>query len=149
MNQKISTGNPFLDKILNGGYITGSIILIEEDTPTHIYETLIKYSIAEGLINHNIIYFYYNNKQIHDSIINNLPYKSSQIEAILNSKSLEKKTTEKEMKIAWRYENINYTNLLKDISKKLSYIFDLSRILQDNLYNKEDLSVIDMSNSDD
>ncbi|MCQ2818154.1 MAG: hypothetical protein MJ252_12885 [archaeon] len=146
MNQKISTGNPFLDKILNGGFIPGSIILLEEDNPTKIYESIIKYSISEGLINNNRIYFYYNNNSTCSSIINNLPYKSTQVESILNSKSKEiNSTTETEMKIAWRYENINYTNLLNDLSKDLKYIFDLSRILQDNLYNKDNLRLIDVS----
>ena len=36
------------------------------------------------------------------------------------------------MKIAWKYENIKYANLLEDISKSSQYIFDLSRKLQDS-----------------
>ena len=30
-----------------------------------------------------------------------------------------------DLKIAWRYENINYTNLKEELSKSLKYILDL------------------------
>ena len=133
MDQILSSGNPFLDKVLNDGFQLGSIILLIEDSPTKIYHSFIKYNIAEGIVNDNKIFFYYNNKQILNDIINYLPYQSSQVENILNSKSkIDSNSNENGMKIAWRYDNINYTNLIGDISKKIKYIFDLSRNLQEN-----------------
>ena len=80
--------------------------------------------------------FYYGNKSTFDEVYNNLPYKSTQVENILNSQPMkiaETKEDDKNLKIAWRYENINYTNLIGELSKSLKYIFDLNRPLQDNL----------------
>ena len=137
--QFLSSGNPFLDKIFNGGFQLGSIVLLLEDIPTKLYYNFLKYNIAEGIISGDKILFYYGNKNTYDEVYNNLPYKSTQVENILNSQQI--KLNEKDNKnnnslqIAWRYENINYTNLIGDLSKSLKYIFDLSRPLQDNFKN--------------
>ena len=134
--QILSSGNPFLDKIFNGGFQLGSIILLLEDSPTKLYYQFLKYGIAEGIISGDRIMFYYGNKSTFEEVYNNLPYKSSQVENILNSKPV-KVTDANEDNInshkAWRYENINYTNLIGELSKSLKYIFDLNRPLQDNL----------------
>ena len=137
--QFLSCGNPFLDKIFNGGFQLGSIVLLLEDIPTKLYYNFLKYNIAEGIISGDKILFYYGNKNTYDEVYNNLPYKSTQVENILNSQQI--KLNEKDNKnnnslqIAWRYENIYYTNLIGDLSKSLKYIFDLSRPLQDNFKN--------------
>jgi len=134
--QVLSSGNPFLDKIFNGGFQLGSIILFLEDSPTKIYLNFLKYGLAEGIISGDRIFYYYSNKSSFDQVYNNLPYKSTQVENILNSKPVkinESKENENNLKIAWRYENINYTNLIGELSKSLKYILDLSRPLQDNL----------------
>ena len=133
--QFLSSGNPFLDKIFDGGFQLGSIVLLLEDIPTKLYFNFLKYSIAEGIISGDKILFYYGNKNTYDEVYNNLPYKSTQVENILNSQQIklnEKDSKNNSLKIAWRYENINYTNLIGDLSKNLKYIFDLSRPLQDN-----------------
>jgi len=134
--QILSTGNPFLDKIINGGFQLGSIILLLEDTPSKLYQHFLRYNLAEGIISGDRILFYYGNKSTFDEVYNNLPYKSTQVENILNSQPMkiaETKEDDKNLKIAWRYENINYTNLIGELSKSLKYIFDLNRPLQDNL----------------
>ena len=134
--QILSSGNPFLDKIFSGGFQLGSIILLLEDSQTKLYQNFIKYGLAEGIISGDKILFYYGNKSTFDDVYNNLPYKSSQVENILNSQPV-KVTDANEDNInshkAWRYENINYTNLIGELSKSLKYIFDLNRPLQDNL----------------
>lgn len=132
-SNKLQTGNPFLDKILSGGFNLGHLILLLEDEPTKLYQSVIKYYIAEGCVNHHKVFFYHTNLSINNQILSNLPYQSSQIEAILNSKT---KETSEEMKIAWRYENINYSNLISDMTKSMSYVFDLSRKLQPNFIEK-------------
>ena len=136
--QILSSGNPFLDKIFNGGFQLGSIILFLEDMPSKLYQDFLKYNIAEGIISGDRILFYYGNKSTFEEVYNNLPYKSTQVENILNSKNMKindiKDLNEKDndLKIAWRYENINYTNLKEELSKSLKYILDLNRPLQDN-----------------
>ena len=133
--QILSTGNPFLDKIFNGGFQLGSIILLLEDTPSKLYQHFLRYNLAEGIISGDRILFYYGNKSTFDEVYNNLPYKSTQVENILNSQPMKIAETKEDdnLKIAWRYENINYTNLIGELSKSLKYIFDLNRPLQDNL----------------
>ena len=138
--QILSSGNPFLDKIFNGGFQLGSVVLLLEDIPTKLYYNFLKYDIAEGIISGDKILFYYGNKNTYDEVYNNLPYKSTQVENILNSHQIKvndqkEKQNDNSLKIAWRYENINYTNLIGDLSKSLKYIFDLSRPLQDNFKN--------------
>ena len=138
--QFLSSGNPFLDKIFNGGFQLGSIVLLLEDIPTKLYYQFLKYNIAEGVISDDKILFYYGNQNTYDEVYNNLPYKSSQVENILNSQQIKineqkDKQNDNSLKIAWRYENINYTNLIGDLSKSLKYIFDLSRPLQENFKN--------------
>jgi len=134
--QIISSGNPFLDKIFNGGFQLGSIIIFLEDIPSKLYQQFLKYNIAEGMISGDRILFYYSNKSTFEEVYNNLPYKSTQVENILNSQPMKLNDTKEkdtDLKIAWRYENINYTNLIEELSKSLKYIFDLNRLLQDNL----------------
>ena len=134
--QILSSGNPFLDKIFNGGFQLGSIILFLEDIPSKLYQQFIKYSLAEGIISGDRIFYYYSNKSSYDEVYNNLPYKSTQVENILNSQRMkltEIKEDNNNLNKAWRYENINYTNLIEELSKSLKYIFDLSRPLQDNM----------------
>ena len=134
--QILSSGNPFLDKIFNGGFQLGSIILFLEDSPTKLYQVFLKYGLAEGTISGDRIFYYYSNKSSFDEVYNNLPYKSTQVENILNSQPMklnESKESENNLKIAWRYENINYTNLIGELSKSLKYILDLNRPLQENL----------------
>ena len=144
--QILSSGNPFLDKIFNGGFQLGSIILLLEDAPTKLYHHILKYCLAEGIISGDRILFYYSDKSTYEEVYNNLPYKSTQVENILNSqpvKMTDSKEHDNNLKIAWRYENINYTNLIGELSKSLKYIFDLNRPLQDNLKTsiKKDLVI--------
>ncbi len=126
----LSSGNLFLDKII-GEFQLGSLVLLVEDSPTDIYKTFLKYFIAEGVVNEQKIFFYYNDEKLRSQVCQALPYKSSQVEAILNAKKVQ---SDSEMKIAWRYENIQYSNLLEDLAKNSKYIFDLSRNLQDSYF---------------
>ena len=138
--QFLSSGNPFLDNIFGGGFQLGSIVLLIEDIPTKLYYHFLKYNIAEGIVSGDKILFYYGNKTTYEEVYNNLPYKSTQVENILNSHQIKvndpkEKQNDNGLQIAWRYENINYTNLIGELSKSLKYIFDLSRPLQDNFKN--------------
>jgi elongator complex protein 4 len=124
----LSSGNLFLDKITGGGLALGTIVLLIEDSPSRIYETFLKYFLAEGVVNGQKCFFYHSNPTSFNNIYKQLPYKSTQVDSILNAKKVNNTS---EMKIAWRYENIKYSNLLEDITKSTDYIFDLSRELQD------------------
>ena len=130
----ISTGNLFFDKITSGLSI-GTIALFIEDNPTKLHEIFLKYIISDGLVNNHKQFYLHSNPKSLD-LLNTLPYKSTAVDAILNSK---KGTDNKsnEMKIAWRYENIKYSNVLEELAKNSSYIFDLSRQIQDEYYNEK------------
>lgn len=143
----LSSGNLFLDKI-TGGLSLGTIVLLVEDSPTDIYKTFLKYCIAEGAVNEQKIFFYYKDESLVNDIINNLPYKSTQVESILNAKKVStggdtsNLDSKNEMKIAWRYENIKYSNLLEDLVKSTEYIFDISRQLQDTYLTNKNKNII-------
>lgn len=124
----LSTGNLFFDKIV-GGLSLGSITLLVEDSPTKLNEVFLKYLISEGLINKEKVFFLFSQNRSCD-ILSSLPYKSTAVEAILNAK---KGADNKggEIKIAWRYENIKYSNILEELAKSTSYILDLSRQIQE------------------
>jgi len=124
-----STGNLFMDHLI-GGISIGTIVLMIEDTPTKIHESFLKYFMAEGIVKEQKVYLYSSNSNTRQNLTN-LPYKSTQVDTILNSKRANE-TKQGEIKIAWRYENINYSNAIEDIVKSTDYIFDLSRTLQDN-----------------
>ncbi len=134
----LSSGNLFLDKII-GEFQLGSLVILVEDSPTEIYKTFLKYFIAEGVVNEQKIFFYYNNEKLRSQICLELPYKSSQVEAILNAKKVQ---ADSEMKIAWRYENIQYSNILEDLVKNNKYIFDLSRNLQESFFLEKNKDIL-------
>jgi hypothetical protein len=146
-----STGNLFLDKIVDGISL-GSVVLLVQDSPTDIYMNFVKYFISEGVVNEQKTFFYYSDERYLNEIVSNLPYKSTQVEAILNSKRVNEAksnisntsntSNNSEMKIAWRYENIKYSNLLEDLVKTHSYIFDLSRQLQDTYLIEKNKDII-------
>lgn len=135
----ISTGNLFLDKIVSGLSI-GTIVLFIEDSPTKLNEVFLKYLISEGLVNKDYIFFMYSNSRSLD-ILNTLPYKSTAVESILNSKKGSDNKSG-EIKIAWRYENIKYSNILEDLAKTSNYILDLSRHLQEEYYSEKSSNLV-------
>jgi hypothetical protein len=137
---QLSTGNLFLDKLISGVSL-GTIILLIEDDPSSIYESLLKYFIAEGIIKKQKIFYYYNNENSNQNIIEALPYKSTQVESIINAKRVNE-TKSNEMRIAWRYENIKYSTMLEDIVKSSEYVFDLSRQLQETYLIDKNKSLI-------
>lgn len=132
----ISTGNLFFDKVVSGLSI-GTIVLFIEDSPTKLHELLIKYMISEGLVSKQKVFYMHSSPKSLD-LLSTLPYKSSAVDSILNSKKGSDNKSG-EMKIAWRYENIKYSNVLEEIAKNSSYIFDLSRQLQDEYNNDKSL----------
>jgi hypothetical protein len=136
-----SSGNLFLDKITNGLSL-GTVVLMVQDSPTDIYTNFLKYFISEGVVDEQKILFYYQDEGYLAKIIQNLPYKSTQVESILNSKRVGDTKVGSEMKIAWRYENIQYYNILEDLAKNCSYIFDLSRQLQDTYLTDKNKTII-------
>jgi hypothetical protein len=144
----ISTGNLFFDKIISGLSV-GTIALFIEDSPTRLNEVFVKYLISEGLINKEKIFFMYSNPKSLD-VLNTLPYKSTAVESILNAKKGSDNKSG-EIKIAWRYENIKYSNVLEELSKNASYILDLSRQLQEEYNNEKvnNLVKIEISPSND
>lgn len=125
-----SSGNLFLDKIL-GGFSVGSTVMLTEDSFSKIYQHFLSYFMAEGMVKDEQNFVFHTCEKELNKLLDSLPYKSSQVESLLNAKKINDLQNE-EMKIAWRYENIKYSNLLEDVAKSSDYIFDLSRPMQFN-----------------
>jgi hypothetical protein len=144
----ISTGNLFFDKIL-GGFSLGTTVLLIEDNYSKLHQSFVKYYLADGMVkkNKNIILDGNNDfVSIKNNIIEKIPYKSTQVESLLNAKKISDLKND-EIKIAWRYENIKYSNIIEDIVKSSPYVFDISRQIQEEYRKNLDyVNIIDSKN---
>jgi hypothetical protein len=91
------------------------------------------------------VFLYHSNQNSLQNLnITSLPYKSTQVTNILDSKKENKETND--IKIAWRYDNISYSNIIEDLCKS-EYIFDLSRTLQENFAKQNNFTVNNINES--
>ena len=137
-----SSGNLFMDKLV-GGYSIGSTVLLIEDNYSKLYKEFLKYFIGEGMVKNHQNFIFHTNSIYVNELTKNIPYKSTQVESLLNAKKVNENnnsSNNEAIKIAWRYENIKYSNLIDDIAKTSDYIFDISRPIQDK-YKKEIIEV--------
>lgn len=145
----LSSGNLFLDRIL-GGFSLGSNVLLVQDNYSSIYLNFIQSFLSEGLVKGNKCFLFNNNNDLLNSdIIDHIPYKTTQVESILNSKSIKSNDESGSMKIAWRYENIKYSNIIEDITQSAEYTFDISRQLQKEYLSQLTVKKISTLNDDD
>ena len=47
----ISSGNPSLDQFIGGGFPIGSIVVLLEDSYSHLYDHFLKNYLGEGIVN--------------------------------------------------------------------------------------------------
>lgn len=125
----LSTGNLFFDKIV-GGFSLGTTVLLMQDSYSKMHTTFLRYFLAEGMVKNNKNIILHTNDLQTNSLVEKIPYKSTQVESLLNAKKISDVKND-EMKIAWRYESIQYSNIIEDIVQSAEYIFDISRPIQE------------------
>lgn len=137
----LSTGNLFFDRIV-GGFSLGTTVLLIQDNYSKLHNTFLQYFLADGMVKNNKNILLHNNELEVNYLTDKLPYKSTQVESLLNAKKITDLKNE-EMKIAWRYENIKYSNIIEDIVKSSDYVFDISRGIQEEY--KKNLDVVNFN----
>eukprot|EP01132_Coremiostelium_polycephalum_P007727 gene7727-9503_t len=101
-NLLTSTGLQDLDDILGGGVPVGSILMIEEDINSSYYMFLLKYFLAEGVLQQHGVFFTSLLGLDPFEVLNKLPARITREEEIEHEKS--ESTAENDLKIAWRYK---------------------------------------------
>ncbi|KAK5582909.1 hypothetical protein RB653_004498 [Dictyostelium firmibasis] len=120
-NLLTSTGLSDLDDIIGGGIPIGSILMIEEDINSSYYMFLLKYFLAEGVLQQQGLFFSSLIGIDPFEILNKLPAritKEEEIEAdkndnISNNNNSNNKQPTDELKIAWRYQQYVSNELSK------------------------------------
>lgn len=116
----ISTGIPALDDLLGGGLPVGTIALVEEDYQGIYTKTVLRYFIAEGIINEHCSLIASLDSNPEEDILFEVPAVSS-----FNEDSKTRKGTDNKMVIAFRYEHLPAGDA--KISNQFGHYFDLSR----------------------
>ncbi|ESN92260.1 hypothetical protein HELRODRAFT_89732 [Helobdella robusta] len=128
----VSTGVPTFDAVLGGGLAVGTVLLIEEDDGAVYSSLLTKYFLAEGVAsNHEL--FVANLDHDPQYFINALPG-IFDTTAIRNDKlPTQKKESDDELKIAWRYKNMRSQVCVSD---QFGHYFDISKKMDVELLEK-------------
>ncbi|XP_031780894.1 elongator complex protein 4 [Nasonia vitripennis] len=133
----VSTGIPSLDHFIGGGLPIGSILLIEEDAYSTYAKVMYRYFIAEGIVNsHSLFVASQDLKPSH--ILGELPAVDE--ESIKKHDSF---TTDEEMKIAWRYQNMKVFDSSPGDSSTFGHYYDLTKKMK-----KETLERVNMTTWD-
>ncbi|EGC34901.1 hypothetical protein DICPUDRAFT_152838 [Dictyostelium purpureum] len=119
-NLLTSTGLQDLDDIIGGGIPVGSILMIEEDINSSYYIFLLKYFLAEGILQQQGVFFSSLIGIDPFEILNKLPQRITKEEEIENDKTDNLATNSNkpsnptdELKIAWRYQQYVQNELSK------------------------------------
>ncbi|XP_053304841.1 elongator complex protein 4 [Spea bombifrons] len=126
----ISSGVPSLDHVLGGGLAVGTLLLIEEDTFSTYSNIILKYFLAEGVVNGHELYVASSDEDPND-ILKDLPAPLIDEIPKQDDRKEEKKVPvseedTREMKIAWRYQNLPKVESLPISSSRFGHYYDVS-----------------------
>ncbi|KAG8438253.1 hypothetical protein GDO86_008810, partial [Hymenochirus boettgeri] len=129
----VSTGVPSLDHILGGGLAVGTVLLLEEDRYDTYSRLLLKYFLAEGVVNGHEV-FVASASEDPDNILQDLPapitddiLKPNVHKTMEASGSTE--DSQEMMKIAWRYQNLPKVEAQPMSSSRFGHYYDLSKTM--------------------
>ncbi|EZA51157.1 hypothetical protein DMN91_005127 [Ooceraea biroi] len=127
----ISSGLPSLDNVIGGGLPIGSILLIEEDRFDVHAKIILKYFMAEGIVTSQPLLVASNDVETAQLV--------SELPAVTNDDAESDKRpedkTDKEMKIAWRYQNMKMVDSSPEggQTRGFGHYYDLSSTMQEDL----------------
>lgn len=132
-----STGISSLDILIGDGLPVGTLFLIQEDKTGIYAKTMLKYFVAEGVINGHAIHII---SQDCDSrnFVKNLPAIIEEEEVSIPGKSIE----EDQLIIAWRYKDSKVGHT-RPITKNFCHNFDLTKNMPQEIVEKCDISFWD------
>ncbi|KAM8939994.1 elongator complex protein 4 isoform 2-T2 [Pelodytes ibericus] len=130
----LSSGVPSLDHILGGGLAVGTLLLIEEDMYSTYSNLLLKYFLAEGVVNGHEVYVA-SASEDPTHILKDLPAPLTDEIPKLSASKTEKQapgTAEdnpESMKIAWRYQNMPKVQSVPTSSSRFGNYYDISKTM--------------------
>uniref|UniRef100_A0A336KXH4 Elongator complex protein 4 n=1 Tax=Culicoides sonorensis TaxID=179676 RepID=A0A336KXH4_CULSO len=141
-----STGNPSMDFILGGGQQLGTILLIEEDKYRCYAPTLLKYYLAEGVMQNHAL-FNGGLDENPEEIISKLPA------PVTDQSSASREPTNPDpesddMRIAWRYNSLPKVDSVEESKGTFDHFFDLSKTLDKSIIEKIEITNWDGINSE-
>ncbi|XP_071452722.1 elongator complex protein 4 [Hetaerina americana] len=118
----VSSGIPSYDSFIGGGLPVGTLCCIEEDVSGVYSKLMLKHFIAEGVLNGHFIALASQNTPS-DDLSQELPCPVTDTPFTSHTSS-----SNDQMKIAWRYENLNTTEMA-DAKASFGHIFDTSKVM--------------------
>ncbi|ESO91550.1 hypothetical protein LOTGIDRAFT_121862 [Lottia gigantea] len=142
----VSTGIPSLDHVLGGGVAVGTVLLVEEDLFGDYGRLVVKYFCSEAVMTGQSLLLASADINPTD-LTKDLPAPIIDQPKDDTRESGDKQTTDSDMKIAWRYENLpkfqsnpsgikfgHYYDLSKTMETRLVESINIKYISSDNLY---------------
>ncbi|KAF5294669.1 hypothetical protein FQA39_LY02801 [Lamprigera yunnana] len=126
-----SSGIPSLDELLGGGFPVGTVVLIEEDQQGSYSKIILKYFLAEGIVNEHSTFIASQDTSV-DNIMQELPdvlYFDPEPDVSNISNDLK-------MKIAFRYQNLPTSERELDIG----HYFDLTKSMPRENIERSDVT---------
>ncbi|XP_077316998.1 elongator complex protein 4 isoform X1 [Lithobates pipiens] len=124
----VSTGVPSLDHILGGGLAVGTLLVIEEDAYSTYSNLLLKYFVAEGIVNGHEM-FVASASEDPQMTLKDLPAPlTDELPKLERKVELEGPGSEVDsMKIAWRYQNLPKVESVPLASSRFGHYYDISK----------------------
>ncbi|KAM4617967.1 elongator complex protein 4 isoform 2-T2 [Discoglossus pictus] len=128
-----SCGVPGLDQVIGGGLAVGTLLLIEEDTYGTYSQMLLKYFLAEGVVNGHEVFAASASEDPKD-ILQDLPapltdeVKKQGGGQIAKNVSEMSEDSQDAMKIAWRYQNLPKLESVP-MSSRFGHYYDVSKTM--------------------
>ncbi|KAK1273751.1 Elongator complex protein 4 [Acorus gramineus] len=153
----ISSGIPDLDKILGGGFMVGSLVMVMEDSEAPHHLLLLRNFMSQGLLHRHHLLFAGPTRDPR-SFLGTLPgpsssSSSSSVEDAGRGASLSPDQDEKGLRIAWQYrkyfgEKQSYeSHHGKDIKQDFCSEFDLRKPLERHLLSGQSIDCLSLQDS--
>ncbi|KAK2156848.1 hypothetical protein LSH36_204g10039 [Paralvinella palmiformis] len=120
----ISSGIPSLDNLIGGGFAVGTVVLIEEDKYGSYSKMMLKYFLAEGVMNKHELFLTSSDLDPQD-LLNELPAPLLDEPVLKTGQSTE---LTDDMKIAWRYKNLPQVQSVVS-GVKFGHYYDLTKTM--------------------
>jgi len=137
----ISSGLHDIDYILCDGFPVGTMVLVEEDQFSTIYNVLMKYFVAEGLMNNQTMVLSSHDGDL-SRWVTKLPFVTENEE-----NDGKKSNDDSNLRISWQYEK--YSKLYQETKReKWCHSFDLVKNIQSKYIENVDIESIDFGDDE-
>ncbi|ONK81796.1 uncharacterized protein A4U43_C01F32960 [Asparagus officinalis] len=143
----VSSGIPDLDRILGGGFLLGTLVMIMEDSDAPHHLLLLRNFMSQGIVHRQPLLFASPSKEPR-AFLGTLP---SPLSSSSSSSSKDEKQEEKGLRIAWQYKKYLEQPAIdphsKDVKQEFSNDFDLRKPLERHLLGAKNIECVTMQDS--